>query len=291
MMKSIRDQRMLQLIIFIFVVLICGWIGFLVDTKLQEQPTGNTPGMLIFITVPFLTVIIIRSISRDWHDFGFKPRFKGNLKWYVVGLIIFPIVTILVSGVALLFDLIEFSNFDISIFSAVVVASLLPSMIINILEEFAWRGYLTPKLIELKMNDWLIYVIVGLVWALWHAPYYLVLMPDAYFETFSRMFALWSGCIIMVCWSVMFVELYRITGSVWPGVLLHAIQDSFPNLLINNIGDGGVIVFAKTIDPWLNPTYGIITTLLIVAIGLWLRTVRIKKERISNHYIDKSISG
>ena len=34
--------------------------------------------------------------------------------------------------------------------------------------------YLTPKLIELKLNDWFIYIISGLVWSLWHAAYYLV---------------------------------------------------------------------------------------------------------------------
>ncbi len=258
--------------------------------KLQEQPTGNTPGMLIFIVAPFFTVILVRLISRDWYDFGFKPRFKNNMKWYLVALIIFPVVTILVSGVAWLFNFAEFFHFDISSFFSVVVASLLPSIIVNILEEFAWRGYLTPKLIELKMNDWLIYVIVGLVWALWHVPYYLVLMPDAYFETVSRLFYVWSGCIIMVCWSVMFVELYRITRSVWPGVFMHAVQDSFPNLLINNIGDGGVMVFAKMADPWLNPIYGIITTSLIVAIGLWLRSVRIKKEYKGKYYTEKLIT-
>ena len=52
--------------------------------------------------------------------------------------------------------------------------STIGNFIKNIFEEFSWRGYLTPKLIELKLNDWFIYIISGLVWALWHAAYYLV---------------------------------------------------------------------------------------------------------------------
>lgn len=106
-----------------------------------------------------------------------------------------------------------------------------------------------------------------------------------HFEVISRVEYIGVGVIIMVFWSIMFVELYRLTGSVWPVVFMHAIQDVFPNLLINNIGDGGAIKFTKKADLWLNPTYGIVTGLIIVVIGLWLRTVRLKTER----YEDKDV--
>lgn len=278
-MNDLRKTHKLPLAIFIFVALACGWVGVLIDSLLNEASTGETPGMTIMIGAPLLTVIILRSITRDWADFRIKPRLKGNLKWYILGAVVFPVVTILVSGSAWLFDMAEFVDFDSGIFLSVVLASFLPAIIINIFEEFSWRGYLTPKLMELKMNDWLIYLIVGVVWALWHAAYYLVLMPDAVFETVSRVDYTWSSIIIMTCWAVIFVELYRITGSVWPGVFMHAMQDSFPNVLINNMENGGVMVFSDNADIWLNPLYGIITTILFVIIGLWLRSTRIKKEQ------------
>lgn len=276
--------------IFIFVALSCGWLGVLLDTMLHEQATGDTPGMTVLIGLPLLTVVVLRFISHDWGDFGVKPRFKGNLRWYLVAIAIFPFVTIFVAGSGLLFNIGELSQFNTSVFFSLVVASLLPNIIIDIFEEFAWRGYLTPKLIELKVNDWLIYVIVGLVWALFHTAYFLVLMPDEIFETVSRAFYTWSACIIMVCWAVMFVELYRLTRSVWPGVFMHAVQDSFPNLLINNIGDGGVMIFTKMADPWLNPLYGVIPTMFVVAIGLWLRAIRIKKERSKSVDLERTLS-
>lgn len=234
--------------------------------------------MTVFIGVPLITVIVFRSISHDWSDFGIKPRFKGNIKWYIAGIAVFPVVTVLFAGSAWLFDMAKFHEFDASVFFPLVAATILPSIIVDIFEEFSWRGYLTPKLIEQNVNEWFLYLIVGLVWALWHAAYFLVLMPDAIFETVSRFGYTWSACIVMTIWAVMFVELYRITGSVWPGVFMHAAQDSFTNLLINNIDDGGVMVFANAADPWLNPIYGIIPTMLILAIGLWLRSVRKKKE-------------
>jgi hypothetical protein len=29
----------------------------------------------------------------SWKDFGFNPNFKGNIKWYLIAALIFPVVT------------------------------------------------------------------------------------------------------------------------------------------------------------------------------------------------------
>lgn len=268
-----------------------GWFGVLVDKVLEEQPTGETPGMMMLLTLPLFTVIVIRFFSRDWSDFGVKFRFKGNLKWYFFAIALFPVLTILLVGISWYFNLAEFSNFETDVFFSLIIASFVQAIIINIFEEFSWRGYLTPKLSELKVNDWLLYLIVGLVWGLWHAAYYLYLLPNEYFETVSRVEYVGVGCIIMVCWSILFVELYRVTGSVWPVVFMHAIQDLFPNLLINNIDEGGVIIFTKIADLWLNPTYGIVTTLIMVVLGLWLRSVRLNKERYESKDVELKLTS
>lgn len=290
-MNNSRKGKKIYLAIFIFMALSAGWFGVLLDKALEEQPTGETLGMTVLLTLPLFTVIVIRFFSRDWSDFGVKPRFKGNLKWYLFAIAVFPIITILLVGISWYFNLVEFTNFKTDVFFSLAIASFFPAIIINIFEEFSWRGYLTPKLSELNINDWLLYLIVGLVWGLWHAAYYLFLLPSEYFEIISRVEYVFVGVIVMVCWSIMFVELYRVTGSVWPVVLMHAIQDSFPNLLINNIDDGGVITFTKTADLWLNPTTGIITALIIIAIGLWLRSVRLKKERLESKDVELKLTN
>jgi len=84
------------------------------------------------------------------------------------------------------------------------------------------------------------------------------------------------GCVLMVGWSVMYVEIYRLTRSVWPCVLMHAVEDAFPTLLVTV---SGIITFTGKGDFWLNPTSGVITTVLFLGIGLYLRSVRMKKER------------
>lgn len=138
-------------------------------------------------------------------------------------------------------------------------------------------GYLAPKLIDLKLNDWLVYLVSGLVWGLWHAPYYLVLLPDSAFGSMSREAFLLTGCVVMVAWSVMYTELYRLARSVWPCVLMHAVKECVPELLV---ASAGVITFSRAGELWFHPTIGIAPTMLFLLIGLGLRSIRVKKETV-----------
>ncbi|PGM52006.1 CPBP family intramembrane metalloprotease [Bacillus cereus] len=266
----------LHLIIFVLIVLASGWIGVFLDSLLTDQPEGNTLGMGLWLTLPFLVGILLRVIGRDWKDFRIKPSLKVNFKWYFVSLLIYPFVTIITISLALFFGVVNISNFEMSSLFSIIFMSTLGNFIKNIFEEFSWRGYLTPKLIELKLNDWLIYIVSGLIWALWHAAYYLVFLPNEYFESISRLNMLLSGCILMVSWSIMYVEIYRLTKSVWPCVFMHAIEDAVPTVLVTITG---IITLTNGSDFWLNPISGVTATVLFLGIGIVLRSIRIKKER------------
>ena len=71
-------------IIFIFVALMSGWIGVLIDTFIPNQPDEQTLGMGLWLILPFLCGIIIRILNKDWNDIGVKTKMKGNIKWYVL---------------------------------------------------------------------------------------------------------------------------------------------------------------------------------------------------------------
>ena len=267
-----------NLIVFIIVTLASGWIGVLVDLLLTEQPKGNSLGMGLWLIIPFLTVIILRIINRDWKDFGMRPNFKGNLKWYLVALIIYPLVTLITVGIALALGCVDITSFNMNTFLSLAIVSIGGNFIKNIFEEFAWRGYLTPKLVELKANDLVIYLVSGLVWALWHAAYYMVFLPDKYFLDISRVRFLLTGCVIMTCWTVMYVEISRLTKSVWPCVVMHAVEDAVPTVLVMV---GGFITLTNNSDIYLNPITGIVATVLFLVIGFVLRVARINRERIA----------
>ncbi len=84
-----------------------------------------------------------------------------------------------------------------------------------------------------------------------------------------------SGCILMVSWSIMYVEIYRLTKSVWPCVIMHAIEDAVPTVLVTITG---IIALTNSSDLWLNPISGVVATIIFLGIGIVLRSIRIKKR-------------
>lgn len=82
------------------------------------------------------------------------------------------------------------------------------------------------------------------------------------------------GCILMVCWTIMYVEIYRITKSVWPCVLMHTVEDAVPNVMVMT---GGFVSLTKIGDILLNPITGVIATAIFITTGLLLRRFRMMK--------------
>jgi membrane protease YdiL (CAAX protease family) len=156
-------------------------------------------------------------------------------------------------------------------------------VILKLFEELPWRGFLAQKLLSLKCNDWMVYLINGFVWSSWHFAYYQVFLPDSYFEQGGVMEGLTrsSVCIIatavMILWSVMYVELYRLAKSVWPCLLVHIIED----LLF-------IYVFASWNDAiipgrrfLMDTNFGMLSVIVLLGTGLILRSIRLKKQRLS----------
>ena len=153
--------------------------------------------------------------------------------------------------------------------------TLVPNFIKNFFEESVWRGYLTAKLLKTKIKNIWLYIVVGGVWGIWHLPYYLFFLPySVMYEILPigrSIFAVMS-IISIIFWSVMFVELYQLTESIWPVVLLHMVQNS----LINHLMIDSHIIIISGKEIWISPVIGIITSLLYVCIGLILRHYRVK---------------
>jgi len=267
-----------NLLIFIIAVIGSGWLGLIVDSLLQDQPEGNTLGMGLWLVLPLLTVVVLRTwVGEGWRGAGLSLNLKRGWQWYLVALLIYPVVTgiiLLVGGVS---GLISLDNLDVNALLSVFFSLLLAQLIKNIFEEFVWRGYLTAKLIKKGLNDWNIYWIAGLIWGVWHVPYYLFFLPEDMMYSIlpvnKCLFAL-VAIVSMIAWSVMFVELYRVTNSIWPAVLMHAVEDSLLNPLVID----GYITITSGKEIWISPICGVLTSLLYIAVGLLIRAVRIKTE-------------
>jgi len=275
--------------IFIVVVLLCGWFGVLVDKLIPEQPQGDTLGMGIWLISPLLATILLRSFAGDgWRDIGLLPNFKGNLKWYVIALFIYPAVTTLVLLISYIFNWMDFSAFNLSTVLSVFLSGLLIQFVKNFFEESVWRGYLTSKLSNLKLNDFWLYLIVGGVWGAWHIPYFLVFLSESDIISVlpvNRWLFTIIGIVTMICWTVMYTEIYLMTRSIWPLVLMHMTEDALVNPLIFD----GYIKLAQGKEFLVSPSAGILTTCLYLVVG-WLLRVKRKKMR-SGYGVKSTVIG
>ncbi|WP_066167940.1 CPBP family intramembrane glutamic endopeptidase [Metasolibacillus sp. FSL H7-0170] len=267
-------QTKRNIIIFVVIALLCGWLGVIIDHFIPEQPNGNTLGMGIWLVLPLLTTIFLRAFAGDgWRDMGLALNLKGNAKWYLVAFLIYPITTFLLLSFGYLTGWMDFSNFNFQAISSAFVSVFFIQFIKNIFEESVWRGYLTSKLLQFKLNDFWLYVTVGVVWGAWHIPYFLVFLSDSDIASVlpvNRLVFAIIGIVTMIVWTIMYTEIYLITRSIWPLVLMHATEDA----LINPLMLDGYISIAQNKEFFVSPTAGIVTTLLYLAIGLALRKIR-----------------
>lgn len=270
-----NKKEKLCIVIFTMVTLLAGPFGLLVDSILTDQPEGDSLGMGLWLILPLLTGLILRAFTKQWSTFGIKPHFKGNTRWYLIAIFLFPIITLICITIGLALHGIKFHFNDLDAIPGLLIGGLIGSFVKNIFEEFSWRGNLVPFLEKAKLNDFVLYLVSGTIWGLWHVAYYLVFLPDSYFVQTSRPAMVVYGIIFLICWSPLFVELYRLTTSVWPCVLLHTMEDAVPTLLFVT---GALISLDEKYSTALDPITGIVPTALILATGLLLRKHRLETQ-------------
>jgi len=88
-----------------------------VDSVLTGQSEGDSFGMGIWLVLPLLTAFVIILFSKESRkDLGMRLNFKGNMKWYLVSVLIFPVVTAIVLIIGAATNWIDMSAFDFKTF-------------------------------------------------------------------------------------------------------------------------------------------------------------------------------
>ena len=141
----------------------------------------------------------------------------------------------------------------------------------NVAEEGAWRGYLTPALLRRRLPDPAVWLVVGVVWGVWHLPYYLWFLDESLLRSVLDVPPLIYALIavpVTICWAPLFTELRILSGSIWPGLIAHSIA----NLSQIPVSLGGLPITPG----WgllVSPVVGIIPNAIVLAagLGLWAR--------------------
>ena len=277
-----------NVIIFAFFSTLCGWIGYVVDKVTGQAHYENigteigsgSLGMLIWLVTPLICTIFLRSFGRDgWKEAGFSINFKNNKKLYLISFLVYPLVTMIVIFLGLMTQGIRVTDVKVEFtaYLGILLTQIGTQFIKNIFEESVWRAYLTNQLIKLKLSDLKLYLLVGFIWWIWHLPYIMKFLSEREIHNtlpVGRFTFFLIGMITVACWTVMYTEIFRITKSVWPLVIMHTMEDAVisPLLLL------GFVSVEKNQAFLFSLSVGMIPTILYLTVGLVIRKWRKKQE-------------
>ena len=281
MNKTVRN------IIIVALFTTCGgWLGIWLNTVTgSTEPPQQSLGALIWLMSPALAGLFLRAFGGDgWKDSGFGLNLRNGWKWYLAAIFIYPLIALLMFGLGLATKSISADGFTIQGFMPYITSVIFmlgASLMKNIFEEFAWRGYLTPRLDAAKIHPILNHLIVGLLWWSWHLPYYYYFLDRAQLTSFlgntSLSIFILLAFISTIPTAILFGELRLLGKSTWITFILHEIINavSMPLILNGFIKTNGLLgtIFSPTND-------GIITSLLFGAAGLVLYQYQSRNRNI-----------
>jgi membrane protease YdiL (CAAX protease family) len=280
MNKTIRN-----IIIFSLFTIGGGWLGIWLNQVTDNtQPPLQSLGALVWLMSPALSGFLLRAMAGDgWKDSGFGLNLLSGWKWYLAAILVYPLAALITFGMAALFGFVSVDGFaaqGIDAYLSIAATMFLGSLMKNFFEEFAWRGYLTPRLDTTKIHPMLNHLITGILWWSWHLPYYYYFLDRAILEsalTTSIPVFLAIGFFVMFPTAILFGELRLISKSTWTVFLLHNVINGLSMPLIMN----GFIKVNGTMGVIFTPTNeGIITSILMGAAGLYLYQRRMKQNKI-----------
>jgi membrane protease YdiL (CAAX protease family) len=280
MQKNIRN-------LFIFGIFTAGggWLGiWLNNVTGNNAPPMQSLGALVWLVSPALSGILLRTFGGDsWKDAGFGLSLhSGGWAWYLVAILVYPLAALVPFGLATVTGAISLGGFAAQGFGAYLSAAgvmMAGSLAKNIFEEFAWRGYLTPRLDAAKVPPFFNHLIVAVLWWSWHLPYYSYYLDKATLQSFqstSLPVFLVIGIISLIPTAILFGELRLAGKSVWPAFILHNVINGLSMPLIIN----GFIRLNGPLGAILTPTNeGILTSLLLGAAGVVVYRKRMQTAR------------
>ncbi|HLF74521.1 MAG TPA: type II CAAX endopeptidase family protein [Anaerolineales bacterium] len=141
-------------------------------------------------------------------------------------------------------------------------------------EDIGWRGYILPKM-RAHMTALNASLIIGVIWAVWHLPFFIFPWRDLVGNIPFAWFAL-----LTTSWSVLFAWVYVNTESILMPVLFHAaINTTLGTLGVLGHGDGELIPLLLNIG------------LTWIAVGAVVATFGSDLQRKDELTLDKAKAG
>jgi len=272
---NMQDKKRTKRNLIIFTALVLGLVALIgvIESRITPSDAPSQAaglGQLLWLIIPMVVMLVLRIFGGDgWSDFGLRVNFKGNGFWWLVSFLVFPIVITISVLIGILLGGIVLDINMASVFLAALLPALIAAMIKNIFEEFAWRGYLAPKVYSLDMNIWLSHTLVGLIWGAWHLPFVFIFWP--YLTANMLWYFVPLLLVGTISQSVVYGEIRLATNSVLPSWVMHTIGNAIGNTLILSgfiqLSSGKELLFSPGAE-------SIVSIILMFAVGCWLHKRR-----------------
>ncbi|MBD5495809.1 MAG: CPBP family intramembrane metalloprotease [Lachnospiraceae bacterium] len=251
-----RKSETKRLILYLVFVFSLTWVIFFAyilsgniwaaDGEISTMDQFVCLGMLC----PALAALLTRYVTRE----GFAVTGKNSMllgisfkdkKWlYFVLAMFLPwlyielgnALTLIISPNA--FDiskpeLLELADNERAIIYIQPIAAIVSGMVASFAafgEESGWRGYMMPKMIKLWGVRKAV-IIGGILWGIWHWPLTYVghNFGTGYFGYPYTGFA--AMCVMCVFMGILLTYVTCKSGSIWPAVILHAVNNASPSVL------------------------------------------------------------
>ncbi len=199
--------------------------------KIISLPFPPQIFLLISIFGPFVSAFFLtwqaEKKSGMWQLL--KRGFKLRMPFYVYLFVIF--VSVLTTFCA--FSIVGGDKFNSD------VVSLLGTFVLYFFlggsfgEEFGWRGYALPRLLQ-NHNPLIASLIIGILWAIWHLPLFWLVGTSQFYTP------IWLFFIYVIALAIQYTWIYiRTNGNIFACLLLHTFTnitvEIFPIESVNGV--------------------------------------------------------
>lgn len=184
---------------------------------------GNTDITILTVFGPSLVAIFLTGLVGGKTGIGellIEETFRRvGLRWATASIFVIPLIGILAVVLHSFFGGPELGLRSRDVFPQVIVIVL-----IAVGEEYGWRGYALPRLLE-RFSPVVASVVLGLVWGFWHFPGYLIGVGVPLDMPFV-VFLLW-----VIPGTVLMTWVYVNTRSVLLAIIMHSGANATFNYL------------------------------------------------------------
>jgi uncharacterized protein len=261
-----------MLLPFFLLVFAIAWsffiIGSLLSTTSASSPLSS---LLIFVGVISPSLVAIFLTARKEGSEGVKSLIGKitfnhvNAKWYLFALTFM----VTVKGLAAVIFFLRYNywpHFGTTPWY-LMLGAIAVSMWVQAGEEIGWRGYALP-LLSKKFGLASSSIILGIIWAAWHIPFFYMQASDTFNQSFPLYLFQVTALSVAMTWLF-----WKVNGNLLPLMVLHAAINNTKGIVPSAL-PGGTNPITLNASP-----VGWITVIILWAFAFYFLYSMTRKSR------------